>query len=69
MVNTQLLEDKIRKSGYKKDFLCEQLGITRQGFYKKLNGKSAFRAAEVYVLCNFLNITEDEKKAIFLPSE
>ena len=66
MVNAQLLEEKIQQSGYKKNFLCEQLGITRQGFNKKVNGKAAFRAAEVYVLCDFLHITEEEKKTIFL---
>lgn len=50
-VDTQLLDEKIEKSGLKVSFLIEKLGISPNGFYKKKNGEIPFRTSEVYVLC------------------
>lgn len=65
MVNTQLLDDKIRKSGYKMTFINNQLGITRSAFYLKKKGDRPFKAAEIYLLSDLLNITDEEKQEIF----
>ena len=62
MVNTQLLEEKIKKSGLRVDFLIETLGISHTAYYKKKDNKTPFRAAEVYVLCDLLNIRDDNEK-------
>lgn len=65
MVDTQYLDKKIEASGLKISFIISKLGITRQAFdYKKKNVRK-FKTAEVYVLCDLLNIPENEKKAIF----
>lgn len=61
-VDTGLLNDYIDDSGLKIRFICETLGLSRQGFDKKRNGKTPFKAAEIYVLCDLLNITDDKKK-------
>lgn len=66
MVNTQLLDEYIAKSGLKVGYICEKLGITRQSFGQKRRGISPFKASEVYVLCALCNITDD-KDQIFLP--
>lgn len=66
MVNTQLLDSYIEKSGLKIGYICDRLGITRQAFGKKRRGVSPFKAAEVYVLCDICHITDDKDK-IFLP--
>jgi hypothetical protein len=69
LVNTELLNEKIEKSGLRIGFIVENLGISRQGFDLKRNGKNAFRLSEVYVLCSLLNITDDEEKSkIFYPA-
>lgn len=68
MVNTQLLDEYIEKSGLKICYICERLGITRQAFGRKRRGISPFKAAEVYVLCELCHITDDKEK-IFLPSD
>ena len=47
MVNTQLLEKKIEESGYRMDYIHEQLGITRRSYQNKINGETSFRAAEI----------------------
>ena len=67
-VDTTLLDKYINSSGYKVGFLCDTLGISRNAFDKKRRGINAFRASEVYVLCDLLKITSDiEKNKIFYP--
>lgn len=66
--DTDALKEKISASGIKIGFLCEKLALSRQGFNKKINGKTAFKVAEVFVLCVLLSISDEEKEKIFLPS-
>lgn len=68
MVNTQLLDERIDSSGLKIAKICENLGLSRNGFDKKRKGKTAFRGSEIYALCVMLNIADDkEKTKIFYP--
>ena len=64
-VDAALLDDYIKKSGYKVGYVVEKLGISRQAYLKKKSGKVAFRASEVYVLCDLLSIPKDEQDKIF----
>lgn len=65
MVNTQLLDEKIERSGFRIGFLIEKLGLSRNGFDKKRKGKTPFRLAEVYVLSDLLRLSESEENEIF----
>lgn len=65
MLNTQLLDKKIESSGLKVGFIVDQLGLSRNGFDKKRKGKTPFRVAEVYVLCDLLRLSEEERRKIF----
>lgn len=65
MINTQMLDDRIEASGLKKGFIVEKLGLSRFGFDKKCKGATPFRVAEIYVLCDLLNISEEDKQRIF----
>ncbi len=65
MVNTQLLDEKIERSGFRIGFLIEKLGLSRNGFDKKRKGKTPFRLAEVYVLSDLLRLSESEEREIF----
>lgn len=65
MVNTQLLDKKIELSGLYIKHIIEQLGISRNGFDKKRKGKTPFRTAEIYVLCDLLHLNEEDKRNIF----
>lgn len=70
MVNTQLLDEKIDSSGLKTGYIVETLGISRQAFDRKKKNAYAFRASEIYVICDLLKITDDsEKKAIFFANQ
>ena len=66
-VDSELLDEYIKRSGLRIGFLVDNLGISRQAFDKKRKGLIAFRAPEVYVLCDLLKIPEDMKPKIFLP--
>lgn len=65
MTNTELLRKKIDDSGYKLTFIAKQLGITYQGFLNKINNETEFKATEIQVLCELLNIDIQEKENIF----
>lgn len=65
MTNTQLLRLKIEASGYKMRFLAEKIGVTYQGFIKKLNNKSEFKASEIKTLCLLLHLNDKERESIF----
>ena len=64
-VDTELLEQYIQKSGLRLGHIVDTLGISRASFDKKKKGIIAFRAAEVYVLCDILKIPETDRPKIF----
>ena len=69
MVNTAILEDKIKQSGKKKEFLAQQCGITRQSLTSKIRNDSPFTVDQVASLCRELSITSlSEKDKIFFAS-
>ena len=63
---TQLLKDAIKKSGYKVEYIFTQMGLSRNGFYKKLNGETPFKDYEIKRLSELLKLTNDEIIDIFL---
>ena len=66
MVDTQLLEEKIKESGKKYGYLAEKLGISRQYFRMKCKNKADFTNKETDILCRELGITSlTEKEKIF----
>lgn len=65
MTNTKALRDKIDESGYKLRYIAQQLGITYQGFLKKINNETEFKASEIQILFELLPMTETERDAIF----
>lgn len=66
-IDGQLLDEWITKSGYKVGYIIEKLGISRTAFDKKKKGQISFRKSEVYVLCDMLQIPNDEATKIFYP--
>lgn len=65
MTNTALLREKIDESGYKLRFVAKKIGITYQGFLKKINNESEFKASEIQGLKELLNLTDEERDKIF----
>lgn len=69
MVNTQLLDDKIKSSGLRVGYITETVGLSRNGFDKKRKNKTPFRTAEIYVISDLLKLTSKEKEDIFFATE
>ena len=65
MTNASLLEEFINNSGLKKSHIAKELGLSRYGFNLKCNNKAEFRASEIEILCNLLNIGTKDRMAIF----
>lgn len=66
-VDKELLDKKIRESGLKTSFIIKNLGLSPNGYYKKVNGNTPFRIPEVFVLCKLLSISNEESLKIFYP--
>ncbi len=69
MTNTELLRKKIDDSGYKLVFLAEKCGLTYNGLLKKLKGETEFKAPEMAVLKDQLNLDADDMEAIFFAGD
>lgn len=66
MTNKELLVEIIEKSGLKKKHIAKTLNLTVAGLQKKINNDSEFKASEIEMLCELLNIkTAKMKDAIF----
>lgn len=65
MTDTVALREAIKESGYKMVFVAKKIGLTYQGFLKKLNNESEFKANEIQGLCELLHISANRKEAIF----
>lgn len=66
MNNTELLELKIKESGKKKTYLAEKVGLSYAGFRNCIINKAEFKASQIEILCEELNITSlKERQEIF----
>lgn len=66
MTNTELLERKIKESGKKKVYLAKKIGLTYAGFRNCCLNKADFKASQIKILCEELNITSlKEQQDIF----
>ena len=68
-MNYQLLNFKIESRGLSKSTVAEELGITRQGLYNKLNGEREFKGSEIKKLIQMLKLDEQEQQDIFFADE
>lgn len=65
MTNSQLLKIEINESGYKVCFVAKQLNIGYQALLNKINNLSEFKASEISILCELLNINIESRENIF----
>ena len=70
MTNTQMLNERIERSGLKQSFIAKQLGLSSYGFARKRDNQSEFLPSEINKLCELLCITSvEERFAIFFASK
>lgn len=65
MVDTILLKEIIRESGYKSRFIAEKVGISYQALLNKINNLTDFKAPEIAALCGLLKISPEMRDKIF----
>ena len=65
VTNKKLLEEHIARSGLKKGYIAEQIGLSLQGFRNCLNNRAEFRASHIAKLCELLGLDATLKEAIF----
>ena len=63
MTNTTLLEERIKQSGYQKNYIAKALGLTPYGLSLKISGKNEFKASEIDALSDLLGIESWEERA------
>lgn len=61
MTDEVRLNDEIKKSGLKKGWIAEKLGLSCYGFCRKVNNKNQFKAGEIKELCRLLEIASPKK--------
>ena len=64
-MNMELLEDKINESGYKREYIASQLGITRFGLLDKMKNPERWKVTEMKILVKLLRLSRTESKEIF----
>ena len=66
MTNKTELKKRIEESGLKLGFIADKLDISYSWLKKKIDGDVAFKAYEIQILCDLLDIKSlQEKEDIF----
>lgn len=56
MINTYLLERRIKSSGKNKQYLADRCGLSYRVFNNCVNGSIEFKSEHIKILCNELDI-------------
>ena len=69
MTNTALLNEKIRDSGLKLNFIADKLGIVWMTLRRKIDGENDFKQSEIAQLQDLLRLSDEEVGIIFFAKE
>ena len=62
MTDTELLKEKIEKSGYRFNWIAKNLNLTPYGLIKKVNGETEFKATVIVKFKEILKMTTFKRK-------
>lgn len=65
MTDSEALNRVIENSGLKLTFIARALKLSREGFYKKLNNQTEFKASEIVKMQEILNLSNEQRDKIF----
>ena len=65
MTNVEMLQKKIDESGLSPTEMAASLGMSVPTYYSRKTGKSEFTASEIAKTVEILNLTKEERDAIF----
>lgn len=69
LTDSKKLSDEITDSGMTITAIAKKIGITREGFYKKLNNETEFKASEISALQKILRLSNKKRDEIFFAKE
>lgn len=69
MVDTNKLKQKIKEKGLKFGYLAQLLGISENTFTKKMKGIVDFKATELKILRDVLELTNEELDSVFFADD
>jgi len=69
LVDLILLKSTINNRGVTIVSIARNIGLSREGLYLKLAGDAEFKASEIEKITSVLNLTKDERDAIFFAEE
>lgn len=64
-MNLTKLKAVIIDRGVKRSAVADAIGCSRFSIYKKLDGKTEFKASEVVKMSEFLRLSQEERDEIF----
>jgi hypothetical protein len=65
MINTKLLQDKMRRNGYTISSLANHLGMSRTGLFNKIHGIREFKISEINSIGIALRLSKADLNRIF----
>ena len=65
MTDSEALNKVIENSGLKLTFIARAVKLSREGFYKKLNNQTEFKASEIVKMQEILNLSNEQRDKIF----
>ena len=65
MTDSEALNKVIENSGLKLTFIARALKLSREGFYKKLNNQTEFKASEIVKMQEILNLSNEQRNKNF----
>ena len=65
MTDSEALNKVIENSGLKLTFIARALKLSREGFYKKLNNQTEFKASEIVKMQEIHNLSNEQRDKIF----
>ena len=69
MTDSVLLASKIKENGFTYAIIAQELGISRQGLWKKINNHSEFKQTEIEKLSRLLNLDAEVGNQIFFKAD
>ena len=69
LTDSLMLNNAISESGMTITAISQKLGITREGFYKKLNNETEFKASEIVLMQRILGLSNKRRDSIFFAKE
>ena len=66
IMNKEKLIQAIDASGFKREHIAKQIGLSSYGLAKKINGITEFKVSEAATLTQLLNLSREQAVDIFL---